>query len=106
MIHIILIGGSRFLWRIFRDRYISKPEAKKRTLIVGAGAAGAMIARQLNNGTTIRNCGRSHSSMMPEETEDASVQFTGHRYGERYSEHRRGEKYRTYRHRNSFFKKK
>ncbi len=50
MIHIILIGGSRFLWRIFRDRYISKPEAKKRTLIVGAGAAGAMIARQLNNG--------------------------------------------------------
>lgn len=50
MLHIILIGGSRFFWRVFRDRYIAKSEIeKKRTLIVGAGDAGAMIARQLNN---------------------------------------------------------
>lgn len=49
MLHIILIGGSRFFWRIIRDRYISKSDTKKkRTLIVGAGDAGAMIARQLN----------------------------------------------------------
>lgn len=49
MLHIILIGGSRFIWRVFRDRYISTGEKdKKRTLIVGAGDAGAMIARQLN----------------------------------------------------------
>lgn len=49
MIHIILIGGSRFVWRVYRDRYITGTNKKKRTLIVGAGAAGAMIARQLNN---------------------------------------------------------
>ncbi|MEC2158590.1 polysaccharide biosynthesis protein [Virgibacillus halodenitrificans] len=49
MLHITLIGGSRFLWRIYRDRYITKAENQKRTLIVGAGSAGAMIARQLKN---------------------------------------------------------
>ncbi|MRH41240.1 NAD-dependent epimerase/dehydratase family protein [Aquibacillus halophilus] len=49
MLHIILIGGSRFMWRIFRDRYIASDLNQKRTLIVGAGAAGAMIARQLKN---------------------------------------------------------
>ncbi|OZU88243.1 hypothetical protein CIL03_11350 [Virgibacillus indicus] len=49
MLHIILIGGSRFMWRIFRDRYIADTKNQKRTLIVGAGSAGAMIARQLKN---------------------------------------------------------
>jgi len=50
MLHIILIGGSRFAWRVFRDRYITKTNKKhKRTLIVGAGDAGALLARQLNN---------------------------------------------------------
>lgn len=49
MIHIILIGGSRFIWRVYRDRYMSGIERKKRTLIVGAGDAGAMVVRQLNN---------------------------------------------------------
>ena len=50
MLHIIFIGGSRFAWRIYRDRYITNnDERKKPTLIVGAGDAGAMIARQLNN---------------------------------------------------------
>lgn len=49
MLHIILIGGSRFLWRIYRDRYITNSDSKKRTLIIGAGDAGAMMARQLNS---------------------------------------------------------
>lgn len=49
MLHIILIGGSRFFWRVYRDRYITKSKTKKRTLIIGAGDAGAMIARQLNS---------------------------------------------------------
>jgi FlaA1/EpsC-like NDP-sugar epimerase len=49
MIHIILIGGSRFVWRVFRDRYIKPNENKRRTLIIGAGAAGMMVARQLVN---------------------------------------------------------
>ncbi len=48
MIYIILLGASRFTWRVFRDRYIKAAKHKKRTLIVGAGNAGAMIARQLN----------------------------------------------------------
>lgn len=49
MLHIIFIGGSRFFWRVFRDRFITAISNQKRTLIVGAGAAGAMIARQLKN---------------------------------------------------------
>ncbi|TVY05642.1 polysaccharide biosynthesis protein [Paenibacillus cremeus] len=47
MLHMLLIGGSRFCWRVFRDAYVQKSRNKKRTLIVGAGAAGTMIARQL-----------------------------------------------------------
>ncbi len=49
MFHVLLIGGSRFSWRMFRDRYIRKLTNQKRTLIVGAGAAGTMVARQLIN---------------------------------------------------------
>ncbi|MED1204708.1 polysaccharide biosynthesis protein [Heyndrickxia acidicola] len=47
MMHIILIGGSRFSWRVFREHYVVSASNKKRTLIIGAGAAGTMIARQL-----------------------------------------------------------
>lgn len=47
MLHMLLIGGSRFAWRIFRDMYFTEDSDKKRTLIVGAGAAGTMIVRQL-----------------------------------------------------------
>lgn len=49
MLHILLIGGSRFCWRLLRNRYIQNPSNKKRTLIVGAGSAGMMVARQLIN---------------------------------------------------------
>lgn len=47
MMHLIFIGGSRFSWRVFRDRYIRADANKKKTLIVGAGSAGTMVARQL-----------------------------------------------------------
>jgi FlaA1/EpsC-like NDP-sugar epimerase len=47
MLHIILIGGSRFSWRMFRDSYIHPQTEKKRALIVGAGSAGSMLVRQL-----------------------------------------------------------
>jgi FlaA1/EpsC-like NDP-sugar epimerase len=47
MLHIILIGGSRFSWRMFRDSYIRPQTEKKRALIVGAGSAGSMLVRQL-----------------------------------------------------------
>lgn len=49
MMQLLLIGGSRFVWRILRDSYISSMDKRKRTLIVGAGAAGTMVAKQLKN---------------------------------------------------------
>ncbi|KMK78300.1 polysaccharide biosynthesis protein [Alkalihalobacillus pseudalcaliphilus] len=49
MMHVLLIGGSRFAWRLYRDTYM-KPKFKgKRTLIIGAGNAGTMIVRQLKH---------------------------------------------------------
>ncbi|QPC47659.1 polysaccharide biosynthesis protein [Mangrovibacillus cuniculi] len=47
MLHMILIGGSRFSWRVIRDSYRPKQEDKERALIVGAGAAGTMLVRQM-----------------------------------------------------------
>ncbi|MEH7451623.1 polysaccharide biosynthesis protein [Gottfriedia acidiceleris] len=47
MLHILLIGGSRFVWRMIRDSFIAKSTNKKRTLIIGAGKAGTMVVRQL-----------------------------------------------------------
>ncbi|GAF65029.1 polysaccharide biosynthesis protein CapD [Bacillus sp. TS-2] len=47
MMHIILIGGSRFAWRLYRDTYMRPKYKGKRTLIIGAGNAGTMIVRQL-----------------------------------------------------------
>lgn len=50
MMHIILIGGVRFSWRLYRDSYVATDQSnKKKALIVGAGAAGTMIARQLKH---------------------------------------------------------
>ncbi|MDR6121156.1 FlaA1/EpsC-like NDP-sugar epimerase [Bacillus sp. SLBN-46] len=47
MILVLFLGGSRFSWRIFRDNYMNKQQNIKRTLIIGAGAGGRMVARQL-----------------------------------------------------------
>ncbi|MFD1020166.1 polysaccharide biosynthesis protein [Thalassobacillus hwangdonensis] len=58
MMHIILIGGVRFAWRyyntyeftLFNLKQKSQEVAqqdKKRTLIIGAGAAGQMLAKQM-----------------------------------------------------------
>lgn len=49
MLHIILIGGSRLSWRVFRDSVVprAKNTNKIRTIIIGAGSAGTMVARQL-----------------------------------------------------------
>ncbi|SFL16106.1 NDP-sugar epimerase, includes UDP-GlcNAc-inverting 4,6-dehydratase FlaA1 and capsular polysaccharide biosynthesis protein EpsC [Paenibacillus sp. 1_12] len=47
MLHMLLIGGSRFCWRMVRDTYITSSKNKSRTLIIGAGSAGTMVARQL-----------------------------------------------------------
>ena len=48
MLHILLIGGSRLSWRLMRDTVIHHNRTEtKRTMIVGAGQAGTMIARQV-----------------------------------------------------------
>src|SRR5690625_3530963 len=60
LFYIVLMGGSRFLWRVVRDEYIVKNKNKVRTLIVGAGDAGAMIVRQLSsasNGSDLQPVG-------------------------------------------------
>jgi FlaA1/EpsC-like NDP-sugar epimerase len=48
-IYLVCIGGSRFGWRLWRDNVLLKRGIVKRTLIIGAGAAGRMVARQLLN---------------------------------------------------------
>jgi FlaA1/EpsC-like NDP-sugar epimerase len=47
LLNMSFIGGTRFCWRMFRDSFLNKTDNKKRTLIVGAGSAGIMVARQL-----------------------------------------------------------
>ncbi|MED3960178.1 nucleoside-diphosphate sugar epimerase/dehydratase [Priestia aryabhattai] len=47
LLHMLLMGGSRFVWRMYRDSIINKSSNKQRTLIIGAGSAGTMVARQL-----------------------------------------------------------
>lgn len=47
LLHLTLIGSSRFIWRLYRDSVINKPGHKLRTLIIGAGSAGTMVVRQL-----------------------------------------------------------
>ncbi|HDR7894652.1 MULTISPECIES: polysaccharide biosynthesis protein [Bacillus] len=47
MLHMLFIGGSRFVWRIYQDMYISPKNSKVRTLVIGAGSAGTMVVRQL-----------------------------------------------------------
>jgi FlaA1/EpsC-like NDP-sugar epimerase len=47
MLHVLLIGGSRFSWRVLRDFHLKSEQDMKNVLVVGAGKAGTLIARQL-----------------------------------------------------------
>lgn len=47
MMHLLLIGGSRLSWRIFRKAFISNEGEKKPTLIVGGGRGGSLLIRQM-----------------------------------------------------------
>lgn len=51
VMHILLIGGIRFSYRLYADSYQRLEGIHKRTLIVGAGSAGAAVARQLKYST-------------------------------------------------------
>jgi FlaA1/EpsC-like NDP-sugar epimerase len=48
---VFLVGGSRFIWRIFQENIFTPhvPGSQKQVLIVGAGDAGVMAARELKN---------------------------------------------------------
>lgn len=47
MISFLLVGGSRFIWRLVRNNYIRLQPHHRRALIVGAGEAGIMVVREL-----------------------------------------------------------
>lgn len=47
MMHLILIGGSRLFWRVYRRYFIDNAIEKKPTLVVGAGQGGSMLIRQM-----------------------------------------------------------
>ena len=50
MLHIIMIGGSRFLLRVINDKESFRNTSNlKRVLIVGAGQGGTMLARNLKH---------------------------------------------------------
>jgi FlaA1/EpsC-like NDP-sugar epimerase len=45
---VFLVGGSRFLYRLFRESYpVRVNRDKKRVIIVGAGRAGEMLLREM-----------------------------------------------------------
>jgi FlaA1/EpsC-like NDP-sugar epimerase len=46
---ILMIGGSRFWWRITRDRFVKTQGNMEKVLVIGAGQAGTLVARQLQN---------------------------------------------------------
>ncbi|WP_269667876.1 nucleoside-diphosphate sugar epimerase/dehydratase [Staphylococcus xylosus] len=47
MMHLLLIGGSRLFWRVYRKYFVDNPLDKKPTLVVGAGQGGSMLIRQM-----------------------------------------------------------
>lgn len=47
MMHLLLIGGSRLSWRVYRRIFNKKDQKKKPTLIVGAGRGGSLLIRQM-----------------------------------------------------------
>lgn len=49
MLTILGVGGSRFAWRVFRDNYLKIKPYHRRTLIIGAGQAGYLIAKELKH---------------------------------------------------------
>ncbi|MEI2396976.1 polysaccharide biosynthesis protein [Paenibacillus phytohabitans] len=44
---LLLVGGVRFVWRVFRNDRINNKDTETHTLIVGAGDCGILIAREM-----------------------------------------------------------
>lgn len=54
MVMILFIGGSRFSWRLYRDNCLKPKQGMKKVLLIGAGQAGTLVARQLQNNPDLR----------------------------------------------------
>ncbi|MCL6604710.1 MAG: polysaccharide biosynthesis protein [Paenibacillus sp.] len=44
---LLMVGGVRFLWRVFHNRSTNYKETQTHTLIVGAGDCGTLIAKEM-----------------------------------------------------------
>ena len=52
---VCLVGGSRFLYRLFREFYPMRPMREQvKVLIVGAGRAGEMLLREIKQNSMMR----------------------------------------------------
>ncbi|PTE89991.1 hypothetical protein BUY89_13540 [Staphylococcus equorum] len=54
MMHLLLIGGSRLFWRVYRKYFIKNSFDMKPTLVVGAGQGGSMLIRQMLRSSDMR----------------------------------------------------
>ncbi|WP_419795621.1 polysaccharide biosynthesis protein [Staphylococcus equorum] len=54
MMHLLLIGGSRLFWRVYRNYFIENSIDRKPTLVVGAGQGGSMLIRQMLRSSDMR----------------------------------------------------
>jgi FlaA1/EpsC-like NDP-sugar epimerase len=68
---LILVGGSRFVWRFVREYLLKYVEGADNALIVGAGDCGLMIAREMMQ--------NSRSTMKPVAFIDDNLSKHGHR---------------------------
>lgn len=68
MLMLFLIGGSRFLWRMFRDNYIRIQPHHRKALIIGAGDAGTVVVKELKH---------SYSELYPVAYIDDNIQKKG-----------------------------
>jgi FlaA1/EpsC-like NDP-sugar epimerase len=49
---LLLMGGSRFIWRLLRDKYLRRTADQNKALIIGAGDCGTLIAKELKYNST------------------------------------------------------
>lgn len=71
---ILMIGGSRFWWRITRDRFVKAQPNTERILIIGAGQAGTLLARQLKNN---RELGLMPAAFIDDDQKKYKLQILG-----------------------------
>jgi FlaA1/EpsC-like NDP-sugar epimerase len=74
MLHVLLIGGSRFSWRVLRDFHFQTEQNMKSVLVVGAGKAGTLIARQLMNN---QDLGLKPSAFIDDDPNKYKLQILG-----------------------------